>query len=209
MHATTEQLLSARDGTSLPPAAEQHIAACAACRGEVQRLRSLQARMKAMPEIRPPHDLWQTVAVNAVTTRAARRVPWAAITGFAASFALAMVLILRMGPEVTGDPVANSGNPTDVVASTPAPAREAVTPDLLQRSQRLEAALRALPAAPSVTRASTAMTIADLEDQLMLVDARLSSGQLTPQQEETLWRHRVRLMDSLVRLRYVQINDAR
>ncbi len=208
MHATTEELLSARDGTVLPPRVRQHLEACAACQRELQRLHSLQARMKAMPQVRPPHDLWRTVAVNAVA-KPARRVPWAAVTGFAASFAIAMVLIFRMGPEGSSGPGINGGNPTDVVASTPAPAGGAVTSDLLQRSQRLEAALRAMPAAPSVTRASTAMTIADLEDQLMLVDARLSSGQLTPRQEETLWRHRVRLMDSLLRLRYVQINDAR
>ena len=158
-----------------------------------------------MPPVRPPHDLWRTVAVNAVS-RPTRRVPWAAIAGFAASFVLAMVVILQMGPDGTSTS-AGSGNPSDVIASTPAPA--GATPELLQRSRSLEATLRALPAAPSVTRASTATTVADLEDQLMLVDARLSSGQLTPQQEETLWRHRVRLMDSLVRLRYVQINDAR
>jgi hypothetical protein len=204
MHATTEQLLSARDGAA-SPSVDTHLRACAACRGELERLRRLQARMKAMPPVRPPHDLWRTVAVNAVS-RPQRRVPWAAITGFAASFVLAMVVIFRMGPGGP-DGAGGGGNPSDVIASTPAPA--GVTPELLQRSQNLEAALRALPAAPSVTRASTATTIADLEDQLMLVDARLSSGQLTPQQEETLWRHRVRLMDSLVRLRYVQINDAR
>ncbi len=207
MHATTEQLLSARDGAATP-SVETHLKACAACRGELERLRRLQARMKAMPPVRPPHDLWRTVAVNAVS-RPQRHVPWAAITGFAASFALAMVLIVQMGPDNGPGAGGNGGNPTDVVASTPAPARTGVTPELLQQSQSLEAALRAMPAAPSVTRASTATTISDLEDQLMLVDARLSSGQLTPQQEETLWRHRVRLMDSLVRLRYVQINDAR
>jgi hypothetical protein len=207
MHATTEQLLSARDGAA-QASVETHLRACAACRGELERLRRLQSRMKALPPLRPPHDLWGTVAVNAVS-RPARRVPWAAITGFAASFALAMVLIVQMGPERGPGSPGNGGNPTDVVASTPAPARAGATPELLQQSRSLEATLRAMPAAPSVTRAGTATTIADLEDQLMLVDARLSSGQLTPQQEETLWRHRVRLMDSLVRLRYMQINDAR
>ena len=206
MHATTQELLSARDGAPLPSSAATHIAACAECRGEVQRLRELKARMRALPGLRPPRDLWRTVAVNAVT-KPRPRVSWAALGGVAASFAVAMVLILRMGGD-EGPAAVSGGNPTDVVASTPAPAGP-VTPELLQQSQRLEAALRAMPAAPSVTRASTAMTIADLEDQLMLVDARLSSGQLTPQQEETLWRHRVRLMDSLLRLRYLQINDAR
>jgi hypothetical protein len=42
--------------------------------------------------------------------------------------------------------------------------------ELLETSRQLEAALHALPAAPQVTRASTALTIAELQDRILEVD---------------------------------------
>ena len=74
------------------------------------------------------------------------------------------------------------------------------------QSQQLERDLRALPNQPHVMRAGTVATISELEDRIAAIDSRLnySENGLTPEQAEIYWRERVRLMDSLVRLRYAQ-----
>ncbi len=74
------------------------------------------------------------------------------------------------------------------------------------QSRQIERNLRALPAQPSLVRASTAATISDLQDQIAAIDYLLSRPelQLSPAQEEIYWRERVRLMNSLLQLRTAQ-----
>ena len=77
---------------------------------------------------------------------------------------------------------------------------------LMVESRQIERNLRALPAQPSVVRASTAATISELQDQIAAIDyllARPDFG-LTPDQQEIYWRERVRLMNSLLQLRRAQ-----
>jgi hypothetical protein len=73
-------------------------------------------------------------------------------------------------------------------------------------SQQIERNLRALPAQPSLVRASTAATISELEDQIAGIDYLLNHPglQMSPEQEEIYWRERVRLMHSLLQLRTAQ-----
>ncbi len=123
---------------------------------------------------------------------------------------MGLALILRMGAGPDEGPA--PGTTTDLIAATPAPASSvngATTAELLQTSRRLEAALRALPAAPRVTRASTALTIAELQDRIFEIDTLLSDQRLAPDRERELWQQRVRLMDSLMQVRYAQLSDAR
>ena len=77
---------------------------------------------------------------------------------------------------------------------------------LMVRSARLERNLRSLPSQPSVMRAGTAATISELEDSIAAIDSRLnySGNSLSTEQAEIYWRERVRLMDSLLQLRYAQ-----
>jgi hypothetical protein len=54
-------------------------------------------------------------------------------------------------------------------------------------------------------RGSTAFTVAELEDRLVLLDDRLSRVALepnAPERSEQLWRERVDVMQSLVQVRY-------
>jgi hypothetical protein len=60
-----------------------------------------------------------------------------------------------------------------------------------------------------VTRASTALTIAELQDRIFEIDTLLSDQRLAPDRERELWQQRVRLMDSLMQVRYAQLSDAR
>jgi hypothetical protein len=210
MHVTTQQLLSLRDGQPVHAEVAAHVAACAACGGELRQLERTRERLRALPQIEPPGDLWQVVAVEAVAGRTRPHRHWPVITGFAASFALGVALILRMGAGPDEGPA--PGTTTDLIAATPAPASSvngATTAELLQTSRRLEAALRALPAAPRVTRASTALTIAELQDRIFEIDTLLSDQRLAPDRERELWQQRVRLMDSLMQVRYAQLSDAR
>ena len=74
------------------------------------------------------------------------------------------------------------------------------------QSQQLESDLRALPDEPKVMRASTVASIADIENAIASIDFQLSDPavQMTPEVRELFWRERVRLMKSLVQLRYAQ-----
>jgi hypothetical protein len=79
---------------------------------------------------------------------------------------------------------------------------------LVARSHQLEAALARMPAGPAVVNAGTAATIATLEDYLALVDYRLSRDveePLAPEESRLLWQQRVDLMNSLVNVRYAQL----
>jgi hypothetical protein len=78
---------------------------------------------------------------------------------------------------------------------------------LVAESQRLETLLASLPAEPRLTRAETALTVADLEDRIQWVDYRLnlaSEAGLASEPSERLWRERVDLLNSLVAVRYAE-----
>ena len=81
---------------------------------------------------------------------------------------------------------------------------------LMVESQRLESDLRSLPEEPRVMRASTAATLSELEDRIAAIDYQLNdpSVRMTPEEKEIFWRERVRLMKSLVQLRYAQAQRA-
>jgi hypothetical protein len=77
---------------------------------------------------------------------------------------------------------------------------------LMVRSRELESDLRNLPDQPQLAQAGTVATILDLEDRIAAIDFVLNdaANHLTPAQSEAYWRERVRLMNSLVQLRYAQ-----
>ena len=78
----------------------------------------------------------------------------------------------------------------------------------MARSRLLEAALEHMRFEPQVVNAGTATTIATLEDRIALVDYRMNldvEDPLSPEQSRRLWQQRVDLMDSLVNVRYAQL----
>jgi hypothetical protein len=81
---------------------------------------------------------------------------------------------------------------------------------LMTESRELESNLRALPDTPRVQRASTMATISDLEDRIAAIDYQLNDPevQMSPEDTELFWRERVRLMKSLLQLRYAQAQRA-
>ena len=77
---------------------------------------------------------------------------------------------------------------------------------LMVQSQQLEHELRAITYQPRMMRASTAATISNLEDRIAAIDYQLNHPaiRMNLAQKQLYWRERVRLMDSLLMLRYAQ-----
>jgi hypothetical protein len=90
--------------------------------------------------------------------------------------------------------------PTDAV-------EHARVPELVAQSQHLEDLLQRLPERPRVERVSTAAMIDTIEDRIQWLDFQLSDAPdsgLNEEQTQRLWRERVELMDSLVKVRYAE-----
>lgn len=222
MHASTEQLLSLRDGEQLPREICEHVAACEACQTRLGQFSIVQAGLKSLPELEVPDHLWSSIAAGQPAAGFpvwGRRLAWAG--GMAAAVA-ALALTLNVafrgdGPGAGGatpesvarmadKPVA--GGSADAAPGTTDVAEEAPPlEDLVLRSQVLERRLRAVPEGPELVSAGTAGTISELQDRIALVDYQLSLGpevDLTPTQSRQLWQERVDLMNSLLQVRYAQ-----
>ncbi|MEJ2603541.1 MAG: hypothetical protein P8172_09640 [Gammaproteobacteria bacterium] len=170
---------------------------------------ALAAALRELPGTAPPRGAWEAIrrrgeAEGLLVKRPARRLrrdlEWLVGGALAATVVIAL---LNLTPTPTGpDPVAPAIDETQFAATPDSPTLD----HLIERSRMLERALRAAPGTPRVMRASTANTIATLEDRVALIDQQLSFPErpLTDEEVKVLWRERVQLMDSLVQLRYAQ-----
>ena len=171
---------------------------------------ALRAGLAALPETMPPREVWQRIreqgeAEGLLGKRALSRRPsyWYAGIGAAAAALVAALVLpgLLRGPDMTVVPM-NTGSQTETRLTT--------LQTLMSESRELESTLRALPDAPAVQRASTLATITDLEDRIAAIDYQLNdpSVDMSDEDRELFWRERVRLMKSLLQLRYAQAQRA-
>lgn len=214
MHASIEQLLNLRDGRGTDAALVGHVAGCERCQGELGRLRLIQAGLQALGPLQAPAGSWEAIRNRrkAVPAASVSRT-WNWVAALAATVAVTVV-VLGLLEQVPGRGTDLQDQTARVAAVDDGTgARETAAPELdtlQQRSRELEWILRAMPEGPRVVRADTAGTIAELEDRVALVDYRLSLAaeqELTPEQSRRLWRERVDLMDSLVKVRYAQVQQ--
>ena len=224
MHATVEQLLDLRDRKPVAANTLQHLEVCAACRRQLDQLKALRNSLCNLPSQAPGQDLWPLIQARLEAEHAEKSSPFhRSRTGIAmaASVLLMVSLGLLMIFHFTQETVSSS--PPPAVAGTERPAFDAVSvpaadPDpladtdarlaeLMDHSVLLEAALRALPERPGVLRASTAETIMGLEDGVALIDYQLNqeARQLNAAQSRLLWQWRVDLLNSLVNVRYAEV----
>lgn len=170
----------------------------------------LKRKLEALPDTTPPRAVWERIESQAraegLFAGGWRREPlrWFAGAGIAAAVALA---VLRF-PDDGTDALEGDSFPTvpgiEQQSTNGRSAYRAVNA-LMVQSQQLERDLRALPGQPRVMQATTAATITELEDRIAAIDYRLNEPvPLSPDEAEIYWRERVRLMDTLVRLRYAQ-----
>lgn len=169
----------------------------------------LQTRLRALGDTVPPRAVWQRIETQARAEGLFRRrlgegAKWLAGAAIAATVALA-VLNIQLTTHILEEGSEEFSATPPVSAATDV-ATPADLSALMVQSQRIERDLRALPVAPSLMRASTAATIAELEDRIAAIDYVLNhpQAQMTPEQAEIYWRERVRLMNSLFSLRRAQ-----
>jgi hypothetical protein len=208
MHADFAQLTAVRDGVSLDPGVEEHIARCSRCSFELTQLARVKHDLRQLPAFEPPPGAWRAVCerlAGAPPRRARPRPLWAfaAAGGALAALALAWFVFLEHGVARTP--------PSPVTARQPAKSEPDAIGTLISRSQRLEAILHTLPPRPNVERAGTSATIDYLQTRIQLVDAQLSDparATLDRDRAERLWSARVELLNSLVHVRYAEAASA-
>ena len=168
----------------------------------------LLRELNDLPETMPPRIVWNRIREQAEaqglirTTVVQRPSTWLGGLAIAATVVMAVIMVPKLmstpdlSPTMTEPQATAQENPLGIT----------VLQALMVQSQQLESDLRSLPDEPKVMRASTVATIADIENAVAAIDYQLndSAVQMTAEERELFWRERVRLMKSLVQLRYAQ-----
>jgi hypothetical protein len=206
MHARIDQFLSLRDGAPVAAEVAAHVKSCASCARAVADLAAMRRRLASLPALDGGAQGWQAVQERLrgrEQARAQRRksLRWAAAASLAALTGLVALQIAQRGDV---DPASFAAVR---IESRDNPAGSDELQDLRARSQALEQLLAALPSRPAVERAGTSLPIESLEAQVQWLDHQLSVGPdavASPADAEQLWRERVEVMNSLLRLRYAE-----
>lgn len=169
---------------------------------------ALRRELRELPDTMPPRIVWNRIREQAEAEgliqkpTAARSTRWMTGLAIAASVVLAVILV----PRLTSTPDLDTTITEPQLNATESDLGLTALQALMVQSRRLESDLRAMPEEPRVMRASTVATIADIENAIAAIDFQLNDPSVTMTEEETelFWRERVRLMKSLVQLRYAQ-----
>lgn len=181
-HTTSDELLALRDGEG-SAFTKAHVTVCESCSRELFRLEQMRARLKALPAFAPPpRDRWPLIAVAAKRERRSR---WmrsvAGLTAAAALTGLTFVALRPVSPNVA--------------------AEQATLDRAMVRSQALEQTLRALGPDSRSLNGDAAQAIAELEDRLSSIDAKLGepgAWRGSRGQAADLWQERAGVLGALV-----------
>ena len=189
-HCTLDQLVALRDvkAESEPGHAEAraHLAQCAECRAEADRLEQRVARMRALPMLTPVPDRFAEVRARVLRERQVRRFRWAGLSGLAAAAAIVGVLVM-----------------TDMFRAEPAAGSQQLA-QVMTESRVLEGELARLNPDNRAMDLVTAQVAGQLQTRIAAIDEQLQAAsapraqRLTDDQLIELWRERVGLMDALV-----------
>jgi hypothetical protein len=165
--------------------ARRHVEVCTACRDELDAVYQRVAQLKALPALRPPRDRWSIVRDAARVERTRRRRTWG-VWSVAAAAALAGVLLVP-GLGDSGTLHAELSKAKD-------------------QSATLEDQLQNYDVDGRVLNGRTAARVAELEDQIAVIDGDLSRQAAAKAQAQDaelvkLWQQRVDLMRQLVNVR--------
>ena len=207
MHASIDHLLSLRDGQPVDAATAAHVEQCERCSAELRKLREMQAKLQSLPPLEAPSSFAEIQRVMARPAAPPRRVVSPRFVAAAAFVMLTTIFFVALrdetapkAPEHVAQPNQSQEQPTDVI-------EHARVPELVAQSRHLEDLLQQLPERPRIERVSTAAMIDTIEDRIQWLDFQLSDAPdsgLSEEQTRRLWRERVELMDSLVKVRYAE-----
>ena len=206
MHASIDHLLSLRDGQPVDAATAAHVEQCTRCSAELHKLRETRAKLQALPQLDAPSSFQEIQRAMARPVAAPRRIVSARLVAVLAFVTLTSIFFVALRDETR--PVVAEQN-VEPIEQTPQldVIETARVPELVARSQQLENLLQKLPERPRIERVSTAAMIDTIEGRIQWLDFQLSDAPdsgLNEEQTRRLWRERVELMDSLVKVRYAE-----
>jgi hypothetical protein len=179
-HASTEELLEARDGFG-SAWAKRHLAECRECSAALFGHEQLRARLRSLPSLAPPRDRWSVIERAARFERRRRR--WHAAIGLTAAAALTVLTFLSVRPDH---------------GSYDAVAEQAALERAMAQSRALEQTLRALRPESRSLPGAAASVVAELESRLSRLDVELADPAAAGALRLDLWRERAGLMSALV-----------
>lgn len=207
MHASIDHLLSLRDGQPVDAATAAHVEQCQRCSAELNTLRETRVKLQSLPQLDAPSSFAEIQRAISRPVVAPRRLVSARLVAAVAFITLTTIFFVALRDETVPavaerreQPNGPQQSPTDSVESTH-------LPELVAQSQKLDDLLQRLPERPRIERVSTAATIDTIEARIQWLDFQLSDAPdsgLNEQQTRRLWRERVELMDSLVKVRYAE-----
>jgi hypothetical protein len=208
MHASLEQLIGLRDEEPVSVEVQQHVRGCTHCAAALNGLLAAREGLTALADPAPPADAWRRIAT--ASDRAARRRRWLPAAGLGLAATAAAAALLVMGLHIKSTPVNGNDLATNVSPNGDKPAD---VKQLMAQSRYLERAVLKLDghADDMAVSASTASTIAALEDRIALVDYEINSEAGLSSDDPhvaQLWKQRVDLLQSLAAVRYAQVADA-
>jgi len=207
MHASIDHLLSLRDGQPVDAATAAHVEQCGRCSAELRKLHETRAKLQSLPQLDAPSSFQEIQRAMTRPAAVPRRFVSARLVAALAFVTLTAIFFIALrdgtSPAVArraAEPIEQPTPSTDVIET-------ARVPELVARSQQLEDLLQKLPDRPRIERVSTAAMIDTIEERIQWLDFQLSDARdsgLNEEQTRRLWRERVELMDSLVKVRYAE-----
>jgi hypothetical protein len=211
MHARIDHLLSIRDGQPVEADIAEHVTQCVACAAEVRRLSLTREQLQALPQTDAAPESWERIQSRVNRPRASgwqRRVAMVAASAAVVTLSIIASLALREASVRERSSSRAASNQSEAQSSS---RNTTHVDELVAQSQQLEQLLQTLPERPRIERVSTAATIDTLEGRIQWLDFRLSYAPdegLSDEQARRLWRERVELMDSLVKVRYAEAGQS-
>lgn len=181
-HPSLDELVAWRDGEATP-ATSSHMDECRECQATATDLESLRQRLRDLPAPQPPTDGWSVLEARLAGRRQARTLARCGWASAAAMVLFTVAVAVRGGIEAWEE--------ARLTRETKA---------LVAESQRLETILRSVDRSGRVTSSRTALAMADIEERIELVDARLAASQRERRSSRDvldLWQQRVSLLDNL------------
>jgi hypothetical protein len=206
MHASIDHLLSLRDGQPVDAATAAHVEQCQRCSSELRKLREMQSQLQSLPALDAPSSFAEIQRALARPVAPPRRVVSPRLVAAFAFLMLTTIFFVALRDETAPRVVEHPVRPVQP-QEVPTDVEQARVPELMAQSQRLEDLLQRLPQRPRIERVSTAATIDTIEERIQWLDFQLSDApdsRLSEEQTRRLWRERVELMDSLVKVRYAE-----